>query len=72
MIISLEQLNLLSLQNSSGYDDFSKTGQFMITLIHREDMRKLDVGQHIVVGTPGRVFDMISRKVLVDRYIIFN
>ena len=32
--------------------------------ISREDMRKLDVGQHIVVGTPGRVFDMISRKVL--------
>jgi len=30
----------------------------------REDMRKLDVGQHVVVGTPGRVFDMISRKVL--------
>lgn len=33
-------------------------------MIYREDMRKLDVGQHIVVGTPGRVFDMISRKVL--------
>jgi len=30
----------------------------------REDMRKLDAGQHIVVGTPGRVFDMISRKIL--------
>eukprot|EP00095_Tigriopus_kingsejongensis_P007577 snap_masked-scaffold506_size152672-processed-gene-0.7 protein:Tk07577 transcript:snap_masked-scaffold506_size152672-processed-gene-0.7-mRNA-1 annotation:"eukaryotic initiation factor 4a-ii" len=30
----------------------------------REDMRKLEAGQHIVVGTPGRVFDMISRKVL--------
>ncbi len=30
----------------------------------REDIRKLDAGQHIVVGTPGRVFDMISRKVL--------
>merc|ERR1712038_1403809 len=29
-----------------------------------EDMRKLEAGQHIVVGTPGRVFDMISRKVL--------
>ena len=29
----------------------------------REDMRKLDIGQHIVVGIPGRVFD-ISRKVL--------
>merc|ERR1711934_247379 len=30
----------------------------------REDMRKLDAGQHVVVGTPGRVFDMISRRVL--------
>jgi len=30
----------------------------------REDMRQLDIGQHVVVGTPGRVFDMISRKVL--------
>jgi len=30
----------------------------------REDMRKLDAGQHVVVGTPGRVFDMISRKFL--------
>jgi len=30
----------------------------------REDMRKLESGQHIVVGTPGRVYDMISRKVL--------
>jgi translation initiation factor 4A len=30
----------------------------------REDMRKLEQGVHVVVGTPGRVFDMISRKVL--------
>jgi len=30
----------------------------------REDVRKLEAGQHIVVGTPGRVYDMISRKVL--------
>jgi len=30
----------------------------------REDMHTLDVGQQIVVGTPGRLFDMISRKVL--------
>merc|ERR1712241_1153782 len=30
----------------------------------RGDMSKLDAGQHIVVDTPGRVFDMISRKVL--------
>jgi len=30
----------------------------------REDMRKLESGAHVVVGTPGRVYDMISRKVL--------
>jgi len=35
----------------------------------REDMTKLDVGQHVVVGTPGRVFDMISRKALRTRDI---
>lgn len=27
-----------------------------------EDIKKLDHGQHIVSGTPGRVFDMIKRK----------
>lgn len=30
----------------------------------REDMRKLEQGAHVVVGTPGRVSDMINRKVL--------
>lgn len=30
----------------------------------REDMRKLDIGVHVIVGTPGRVFDMISRRSL--------
>jgi len=35
----------------------------------REDMAKLDGGQHVVVGTPGRVFDMISRKALRTRDI---
>lgn len=30
----------------------------------REDMRKLEAGCHVVVGTPGRVHDMINRKVL--------
>jgi translation initiation factor 4A len=30
----------------------------------REDFRKLENGQQIVVGTPGRVMDMISRKAL--------
>lgn len=34
-----------------------------------EDMRKLDEGQHIVSGTPGRVFDMIKRKNLRTRNI---
>lgn len=32
-----------------------------------EDIRKLDYGQHIVSGTPGRVFDMIKRRVLRTR-----
>lgn len=35
----------------------------------REDMRKLEAGSHVVVGTPGRVSDMIHRKVLRTRSI---
>lgn len=34
-----------------------------------EDMRKLDYGQHIVSGTPGRVIDMIKRRNLRTRNI---
>jgi ATP-dependent RNA helicase len=34
-----------------------------------DDIRKLDYGQHIVSGTPGRVFDMIRRKNLRTRHI---
>lgn len=34
-----------------------------------EDIRKLDYGQHVVSGTPGRVFDMIKRKNLVTKNI---
>jgi len=34
-----------------------------------EDIRKLDYGQHIVSGTPGRVFDMIRRRSLRTRTI---
>ncbi len=30
----------------------------------REGMLKLKAGVHVVVGTPGRVFDMINRRVL--------
>ena len=30
----------------------------------QEDMRKLDEGRQIIVGTPGRVYDMINRNVL--------
>lgn len=30
----------------------------------REDMRILEMGVHVVVGTPGRVFDMMSRRAL--------
>lgn len=38
----------------------------------REDMAKLQEGVHIVVGTPGRVFDMINRRALkTDNVKIF-
>lgn len=30
----------------------------------REDMRKLEQGVHVVVGTPGRVYDMVTRRSL--------
>jgi len=30
----------------------------------REDMKRLEAGAHVVVGTPGRVFDMINRGAL--------
>ncbi|PIO56688.1 hypothetical protein TELCIR_21912, partial [Teladorsagia circumcincta] len=30
----------------------------------RDDQRKLESGVHVVVGTPGRVNDMINRSVL--------
>jgi len=30
----------------------------------REDMRRLESGCHVVVGTPGRVYDMINRRSL--------
>lgn len=34
-----------------------------------EDIRKLDYGQHVISGTPGRVFDMISRRNLRTRSV---
>ena len=35
----------------------------------REDMAKLQEGVHVVVGTPGRVFDMINRRALRTDHI---
>lgn len=38
----------------------------------REDMRKLEEGAQVVVGTPGRVYDMIVRKSLkIDHIKVF-
>jgi len=38
----------------------------------RDDLRKLEQGVHVVVGTPGRVFDMINRRALhTDKIRIF-
>jgi ATP-dependent RNA helicase len=52
-------------------------GDYMNVLCHAciggtsigEDMKKLDHGQHVVSGTPGRVFDMIRRRNLRTRHI---
>merc|ERR1711916_257949 len=55
-------------------------GDYMSTTVHaciggtlvREDMRTLEQGIHIIVGTPGRVFDMINRRALrVDALKMF-
>ncbi|KAK8727170.1 hypothetical protein OTU49_009726 [Cherax quadricarinatus] len=35
----------------------------------REDMRRLEMGVQIIVGTPGRVYDMINRRVLNPKNI---
>jgi len=35
----------------------------------REDIARLSSGVHVVVGTPGRVFDMINRRALSTRHI---
>ena len=52
-------------------------GDYMSVLCHAciggtsigEDIKKLDYGQHVVSGTPGRVFDMIRRRNLRTRHI---
>jgi ATP-dependent RNA helicase len=52
-------------------------GDYMSVQVHTciggtsvgDDIRKLEYGQHIVSGTPGRVFDMISRRSLRTRNI---
>ncbi|KAI9093831.1 eukaryotic initiation factor 4A-III [Phlyctochytrium arcticum] len=35
----------------------------------RDDMRALEAGVHVVVGTPGRVFDMMDRRALKTDHI---
>jgi len=56
-------------------------GDYMSVRIHgcvggtavRDDIRTLNEGVHIVVGTPGRVFDMINRRALrLDHIKIFS
>jgi len=52
-------------------------GDYMNALVHaciggtlvREDMRKLEQGIHVVVGTPGRVHDMIKRRALKVEFL---
>ena len=52
-------------------------GDYLNTICHaciggtnvRDDMRSLESGAHVVVGTPGRVMDMINRRALRTDYI---
>lgn len=37
----------------------------------QEDMHRLQNGVHVVVGTPGRVFDVINRRALSRFHIVF-
>lgn len=63
----LKEINLFQIQKV-----VIALGDFMHAQCHaciggtnvREDMRKLEMGVHVVVGTPGRVYDMISRRAL--------
>ena len=36
----------------------------MILAPRSDDIRRLEAGQQVVVGTPGRVYDMINRRAL--------
>ena len=55
----------------------SALGDFLRVQVHAciggtnlgEDIKKLDYGQHVVSGTPGRVYDMIRRRHLRTRNI---
>lgn len=58
----------------------SSLGDFMNIKIHacvggtavRDDIRTLQEGVHVVVGTPGRVYDMINRRALrLDHVALF-
>lgn len=58
----------------------SSLGDFMNIRIHacvggtavRDDIRTLQDGVHVVVGTPGRVYDMINRRALrLDSVALF-
>jgi translation initiation factor 4A len=52
-------------------------GDFMDVEVHacvggtavRDDVQKLRNGVHVVVGTPGRVYDMINRRALRLSYV---
>ena len=36
----------------------------MVCVGRSDDIRRLEAGQQVVVGTPGRVYDMINRRAL--------
>ena len=56
---------------------FISLSEYMNALVHccvggtnvREDLEVLQKGIHVVVGTPGRIWDMISREALRTQYV---
>ncbi|KAJ3191967.1 RNA helicase, partial [Entophlyctis luteolus] len=76
VVSSFDQMNLKE-DLLRGIYAYNNLGDYMNVQCHAciggtsvgEDIRKLDHGQHIVSGTPGRVFDMIKRKHLRTQHI---
>lgn len=80
LVIRSYVLDLLSFKCSFMFQVILALGDFMNVQCHAciggtnlgEDIRKLDYGQHVVSGTPGRVFGTSFRSSLIMYSPIYN